>query len=241
MPPCRSCSSCWSAASSMRRCVCAPEARRRISSAYKAGWPRVIEPGGAQLQVPAHALRPGDRLLVSAGERVGADGVVLEGTGQVDQSLITGETAPLTVRAGQEVYAGSLNLTRPLQIEVTRGRQRNAARRDRSADAGGRAGQGALSQARRSRGRDLCAGRARPRARHLPRLAAGGRLMANRADLRHRRADHHLPLCAGAGGSCGADRRGEPAVPPRASSSRPPTGSSASPRPTWWCSTRPAR
>ena len=41
-----------------------------------------------------------------------------KGRDQVDQSLITGETAPLTVRAGQEVYAGSLNLTRPLQIEV---------------------------------------------------------------------------------------------------------------------------
>jgi Cu2+-exporting ATPase len=92
------------------------EAQNLVS--LQSGMATVIEPGGAQLQVPAHALRPGDRLLVSAGERVGADGVVLEGTGQVDQSLITGETAPLTVRAGQEVYAGSLNLTRPLHIEV---------------------------------------------------------------------------------------------------------------------------
>jgi len=39
-PPSRCCSSCWSVASSTRRCVCAPVARRRISSAYKAGWPR---------------------------------------------------------------------------------------------------------------------------------------------------------------------------------------------------------
>jgi Cu2+-exporting ATPase len=92
------------------------EAQNLVS--LQSGMATVIEPGGAQLQVPAHALRPGDRLLVSTGERVGADGVVLEGTGQVDQSLITGETAPLTVRAGQEVYAGTLNLTRPLQIEV---------------------------------------------------------------------------------------------------------------------------
>jgi Cu2+-exporting ATPase len=92
------------------------EAQNLVS--LQSGMATVIEPGGAQLQVPAHALRPGDRLLVSAGERIGADGVVLEGTGKVDQSLITGETAPLTVRAGKEVYAGSLNLTRPLQIEV---------------------------------------------------------------------------------------------------------------------------
>ncbi len=92
------------------------EAQNLVS--LQSGMATVIEPGGAQLQVPAHALRPGDRLLVSTGERVGADGVVLEGTGQVDQSLITGETAPLTVSAGQEVYAGTLNLTRPLHIEV---------------------------------------------------------------------------------------------------------------------------
>jgi Cu2+-exporting ATPase len=92
------------------------EAQNLLS--LQSGMATVIEPGGAQLQVPAHALRPGDRLLVSAGERVGADGVVLEGTGQIDQSLITGETAPLTVKAGHEIYAGTLNLTRPLQIEV---------------------------------------------------------------------------------------------------------------------------
>ena len=92
------------------------EAQNLLS--LQSGMATIIEPGGAHLQVPAHALRPGDRLLVAAGERVAADGVVLEGTGQVDQSLITGETAPLTVKAGHEVYAGTLNLTRPLHIEV---------------------------------------------------------------------------------------------------------------------------
>ena len=67
----------------------------------------------------AHALRPGDRLLVAAGERVSADGVVSSGQGEVDQSLITGETAPASVMPGAQVYAGTLNLTQPLQIEVT--------------------------------------------------------------------------------------------------------------------------
>ncbi len=92
------------------------EAQNLLS--LQSGMATIIEPGGARLQVPAPALRPGDCLLVAAGERVAADGVVLEGTGQVDQSLITGETAPLTVRAGHEIYAGTLNLTRPLRIEV---------------------------------------------------------------------------------------------------------------------------
>jgi len=92
------------------------EAQNLLS--LQSGIATIIEPGGAHRMVPAHALRPGDHLLVATGERVAADGVVLAGTGQIDQSLITGETAPLTVRAGHEVYAGTLNLTRPLQIEV---------------------------------------------------------------------------------------------------------------------------
>ena len=79
----------------------------------------LIAAGGSRCQVPAHALRPGDRLLVAAGERVAADGVVTSGEGQVDQSLITGETAPETISPGGQVYAGTLNLTQPLQIEVT--------------------------------------------------------------------------------------------------------------------------
>ena len=96
------------------------EAQNLLS--LQSGMATIIEPGGAHRQVPAHALRPGDRLLVAAGERVAADGVVLEGTGQIDQSLITGETAPVTVKAGHEVYAGTLNLTRPLRHRGARGR-----------------------------------------------------------------------------------------------------------------------
>ena len=46
------------------RCACAPGARRRISLSLQSGMATVIEPDGAHRQVPAHALRPGDRLLV---------------------------------------------------------------------------------------------------------------------------------------------------------------------------------
>jgi Cu2+-exporting ATPase len=84
----------------------------------QSGIATIIESDGAQRAVPAHALKAGDQLLVAAGERVAADGVVIEGSGQVDQSQITGETAPLSVTAGQEIYAGTLNLTGPLKIMV---------------------------------------------------------------------------------------------------------------------------
>ena len=93
------------------------EAQNLLS--LQGGIATVIAADGSRCQVAAHALRPGDRLLVAAGEKVAADGVVGSGQGQIDQSLITGETAPATVTPGTQVYAGTLNLTRPLQIEVT--------------------------------------------------------------------------------------------------------------------------
>jgi Cu2+-exporting ATPase len=83
------------------------------------GIATLIDADGTQRKVAAHALRPGDLLLVASGERVAADGVVRAGKGQVDMSLITGETAPANVKAGEPVYAGTLNLGQALQVEVT--------------------------------------------------------------------------------------------------------------------------
>jgi len=93
------------------------EAQNLLS--LQSGIATVFDKDGTQRRVAAHALQPGDRLLVAAGERIAADGVVHTGKGQIDQSLITGETAPATVRTGDQVYAGTLNLTRALEIEVT--------------------------------------------------------------------------------------------------------------------------
>jgi Cu2+-exporting ATPase len=93
------------------------EAQNLLS--LQGGIATVIEADGSRSQVAAHALRPGDRLLVVAGERVSTDGVVRSGYGQIDQSLITGETSPATISPIGQFYAGTLNLTQPLQIEVT--------------------------------------------------------------------------------------------------------------------------
>jgi len=65
------------------------------------------------------AERPGDRLLVATGERLAADGVILAGRSEIDQSLITGETAPVAAAPGAEIYAGTLNLGQPLEVEVS--------------------------------------------------------------------------------------------------------------------------
>ncbi|MFZ2018821.1 MAG: heavy metal translocating P-type ATPase [Methyloceanibacter sp.] len=93
------------------------EAQNLLS--LQGGIATLIEADGARGMVAAHALRPGDRLLVAAGERVAADGVILAGRGEIDQSLITGETAPVAAAPGAEIYAGTLNLGQPLEVEVT--------------------------------------------------------------------------------------------------------------------------
>jgi Cu2+-exporting ATPase len=85
----------------------------------QSGIATVITEDGRTRPVPAHALKPGDRLLVATGERVTADGIVSSGEGEVDQSLITGETMPAKVKVGDTIYAGTLNLMQPLTIEVT--------------------------------------------------------------------------------------------------------------------------
>ena len=67
----------------------------------------------------AEALRPGMRLLVAAGERLAADGIVEEGASALDLSLLTGESAPQRAAAGDKVLAGTLNLEGPLTVRVT--------------------------------------------------------------------------------------------------------------------------
>jgi Cu2+-exporting ATPase len=75
--------------------------------------------GGELVTVPVAALAAGDRLLVKPGERVPADGMVLGGTSELDESLITGETARRKVGAGATVYAGSMNYSGALTLKVT--------------------------------------------------------------------------------------------------------------------------
>jgi P-type Cu2+ transporter len=93
------------------------EAQNLVS--LQTGIATLVEADGGHRALPAHALAAGDRVLVAAGDRVPADGVVRSGSGEIDQSLITGETDPALVSPGQQVYAGTLNLGAALQIEVT--------------------------------------------------------------------------------------------------------------------------
>ncbi|MFJ4269335.1 heavy metal translocating P-type ATPase [Streptomyces coelicoflavus] len=75
---------------------------------------------GGEETVPTADLAVGDLVLVRPGERIGADGTVAEGTGEVDQATITGESLPVLRRPGDDVFAGTLNGTGALRVRVGR-------------------------------------------------------------------------------------------------------------------------
>ncbi|MGW4884169.1 heavy metal translocating P-type ATPase [Streptomyces murinus] len=75
---------------------------------------------GTEETVPTGQLSVGDVILVRPGERVGADGRVLAGSGEVDQATITGEPLPVAKGPGDEVFAGTLNGTGALRVKVER-------------------------------------------------------------------------------------------------------------------------
>jgi Cu2+-exporting ATPase len=77
-----------------------------------------IGPGGDTV-VPVGELRAGDLLRVRPGGRIPADGVVVEGTSELDRSLLTGETLPAPAGPDTPVAAGEVNLTGPLTLRVT--------------------------------------------------------------------------------------------------------------------------
>ncbi|GAA3248938.1 heavy metal translocating P-type ATPase [Streptomyces labedae] len=75
---------------------------------------------GGEETVAAEELKAGDVILVRPGERVGADGQVLDGASDVDQATITGEPLPVVRKAGDEVFAGTVNGTGALRVRVDR-------------------------------------------------------------------------------------------------------------------------
>ncbi|MET9550258.1 heavy metal translocating P-type ATPase [Streptomyces sp. NPDC006627] len=79
-----------------------------------------IDAEGGEERVAADALRIGDIVLVRPGERLPADGAVLDGSSEVDQATITGEPLPVAKEAGDEVFAGTLNGTGALRVRVGR-------------------------------------------------------------------------------------------------------------------------
>ncbi len=78
-----------------------------------------VEKSGVELDIPVDAVVAGDIVIVRPGERMPVDGVVLGGDSEVDESLVTGESLPVSKGAGDRVTGGSINGSGLLRIEAT--------------------------------------------------------------------------------------------------------------------------
>ncbi len=75
---------------------------------------------GEVRDVPVSHLKPGNVVLVKPGEKIPADGIVVEGETSVDESMLTGESNPIYKGPGDEVVGGSVNLEGSVKVEVRR-------------------------------------------------------------------------------------------------------------------------
>jgi Cd2+/Zn2+-exporting ATPase len=80
----------------------------------------LIQEDGSTVSVPTSSLSVGSRILVKPGERIPADGVVINGTTSVDMSAINGESVPVTKVKDDELFAGTVNISGAIQMEMTK-------------------------------------------------------------------------------------------------------------------------
>lgn len=80
----------------------------------------LIQEDGTEVSVPTSSLAVGARLLVKPGERIPVDGVVQKGSTSVDMSAINGESVPADKRLGDELFAGTVNISGVIEMELTK-------------------------------------------------------------------------------------------------------------------------
>jgi len=81
---------------------------------------RVIKENGIEEEITIDLINPGDLVRVRSGERIPVDGIVIEGTSTVDQSLVTGESIPVYKQKGDQIIGGSINQFGTLSVEVSK-------------------------------------------------------------------------------------------------------------------------
>ncbi|HEV2515621.1 MAG TPA: heavy metal translocating P-type ATPase [Devosia sp.] len=79
----------------------------------------LVERDGGTSEVPAAQLAVGTIILVRPGDRIAADGVIVEGSSAINEAPVTGESVPMTKGAGDEVFAGTINTDAVLRVRVT--------------------------------------------------------------------------------------------------------------------------
>lgn len=79
-----------------------------------------INSNGNVEEIPAKEAKVGDIVLVRAGDRIPMEGIIVEGESQVDTSPVTGESIPISVREGDQVISGCVNISGILKLKVER-------------------------------------------------------------------------------------------------------------------------
>ncbi len=79
---------------------------------------RIVRNDGSEADIPLEHVKPGDRLRVRPGEKVPVDGIVLEGSSHVDESMVTGEPIPVEKLAGAKLIGATVNSTGSLLMRA---------------------------------------------------------------------------------------------------------------------------
>src|SRR5690606_37286787 len=79
-----------------------------------------VERDGAWVELPVDQVRVGDVVLVRPGEKIAVDGEIIEGASHIDESMITGESLPVSREAGDGVVGGTLNTSGSLHFRATK-------------------------------------------------------------------------------------------------------------------------
>ncbi len=95
-------------------------ARQAVSSllALAGRTAHVLQPDGTTASRRVDQLRQGEVLVVAAGDRLAADGEVVDGTSSLDAGLVSGESVPATVGPGDKVFAGMVNVGATIRVRV---------------------------------------------------------------------------------------------------------------------------
>ena len=80
----------------------------------------IVQRNGEEVELSIEQVRPGDQVLVKSGQRVPVDGEVVKGASWVDESMLTGESAPVEKTQGSQVFGGTVNTTGSFTCRATR-------------------------------------------------------------------------------------------------------------------------
>ena len=93
---------------------------RKSNSALGELTPKTAILAEGNKEVPVESLEPGQLILVRPGDRIPCDGTIQDGSSEINEAPVTGESIPLSKVAGEQVFAGTINIGSAIKIEVTR-------------------------------------------------------------------------------------------------------------------------